>query len=309
MMQNLKFLSIWLFVGLTLPAAIASAQEAGATSPGEVKIFGGIEFVWIPPGTFTMGTTLSAFEVAAKYRGYVVAYEDAFPTHRVTLSKGFWMSKYEVTNGQYRRFRPTHDSKDFKGHSLNGDRQPVLKVHWKDAEAFCAWLSDKAGGVFALPTEAQWEYACRAGTETVRYWGDDDASESHLVNDASIAEFENVFDRTGKAVFGGSEDHFYFTAQTTDGYTVTAPVGSFKPNPWGLHDMLGNAVEWCSDWYDEDYYKKSPLVDPTGPSTGRFRVLRGGAWNNAPGNARSAFRTWIGPDVAPGGRGFRVCRR
>lgn len=294
------FMGLGLVSGIWLCATLTSAQETGAARPGEVKIFGGIEFVWIPPGTFTMGSKLSPDEIVAKYRGVEGGeeheYDDESPLHSVTLSKGFWMSKYEITNAQYRRFKPQHSSKDYEGHSLDGDKQPVVHVHWTEAEAYCAWLSEHAESVFRLPTEAEWEYACRAGTETVRYWGDDNAS---------MGQYENVRDRTGDAAFAFEYGH---AAETTDGYKVTAPVGSFKPNAWGLHDMIGNAVEWCSDWYDESYYENSPTVDPTGPSSGQYRVLRGGSWNDVPADCRSAERTWIGPNVAYGGRGFRICK-
>ena len=294
------FVGLVLVSGMWLSTACASAQEVRTAGPGEVKIIGGIEFVWIPPGTFTMGSKLSPAEILAKYggeEGYEEQeYVDESPLHSVTLSKGFWMSKYEITNAQYRRFRPEHSSKDYEGHTLNGDQQPVGHTHWTDAEAYCAWLSKEAGGEFRLPTEAEWEYACRAGPETVRYWGDDDAS---------MGQHENVRDRTAGAAFA---IEYGRAAETTDGYEVTAPVGSLKPNPWGLHDMIGNAVEWCSDWYDESYYKNSPTVDPTGPSSGRYRVLRGASWNDVSADSRSAERSWIGPNVAYGGRGFRICR-
>lgn len=262
-------MGLGLLLSILLGGTPAVAQEAG-----DVRTFGGIEFVWIPPGTFTMGSKLSPTEIVAEYggeEGYEEhEYDDESLLHSVTLSKGFWMSKYEITDAQYRRFRPEHSSKDYEGHSLDRDEQPVGHVHWTEAEAYCAWLSEQSGGVFRLPTEAEWEYACRAGTETVRYWGDDDAS---------MGQYENVRGRTGDAAFAFEYGH---AAETTDGYKVTAPVGSFKPNVWGLHDMIGNAVEWCSDWYDESYYENSPAVDPTGPLSGQYRVLRGGSWNDVP---------------------------
>jgi len=244
-----------------------------------------LEMVWIPPGEFMMGSKLSAAEVARKYGGEAKYFEDEVPRHKVTLTEGFWLGKYEVTNAQYRRHDSGHSSGEYKGHSMDGADQPVVMVSWDDAAAFCKWLSQETGRSYALPSEAQWEYACRAGTDTVRYWGDDDES---------MGRYANVADSTAK-----SEWSDWTIAETTDGFKVSAPVGRYKPNAFGLYDMIGNVWEWCADWYDEDYYGSSPSKNPTGPTSGSLRVNRGGCWDYSPGGCRAAYR---GRD-APGGRG------
>ncbi len=260
---------------------------------GDTWTVDGIEFVWIPPGSFIMGSGMPAEETEAKYGGWAKAYEDEYPQHDVTISKGFWMGKYEVTNAQYRKYKSKHISKDFKGHSMNGDSQPVQYVSWNDATAYCGWLSGRSSGTYKLPTEAEWEYACRAGTSTVRYWGDDDSS---------MGRYENVYDRTGKA-----ESNFpWDAAETTDGHKVTAPVGSFNANAWGLHDMIGNVYEWCSDWYGE--YSSASTTDPKGPGSGSSRVFRGGSWGSSAGGCRSATRGRGNPAGPSGFHGFRICR-
>ncbi len=175
------------------------------------------------------------------------------------------------------------------------DEHPVVCVSWNDAVAFCEWLSRKEGKSYRLPTEAEWEYACRAGTST-RYWCGDDQEK--------LAEVANVADATAKAKF----PDWKFSISASDGYVFTSPVGSFRPNPFGLYDMHGNALQWCADWYDKKYYEKSSADDPTGPSSGSSRVLRGGSWSDGPGDVRSAFRLWCSPDGRDFGTGFRVSR-
>ncbi len=148
--------------------------EPGATWTEPVT---GMAFVWVPGGCYQMGSNKGD------------SYEK--PVHQVCLD-GFWMGKYEVTNRQFRMFRPGHDSKDYKGVDLNGDNQPAVYVSWNDAKAFIAWLNKKGGKTYSLPTEAQWEYACRAGTVTMRYWGDSE-------RDACV--YANVHDETPKKTF------------------------------------------------------------------------------------------------------------
>ena len=270
------------------PAAPEPKPKPGSSPPAEVPsnnedyvedLGAGVtlEMVWIPPGEFMMGSKLSASEVARKYGGEAKYFEGEVPRHKVTITGGFWLGKYEVTNAQYRRRQSSHSSGEYKGHSLDGADQPVVEVSWEDAKAFCKWVSEKTGRPYGLPTEAQWEYACRAGTDTVRYWGDDDAS---------MGQYANVYDRTGKEAFNFDWE----SADTTDGFKVSAPVGRFKANAFGLYDMIGNVWEWCADWYDEDYYGSSPSKNPTGPTSGSSRVLRGGSWIDSPRYCRSANR-------------------
>ena len=157
------------------------------------------------------------------------------------------------------------------------DEHPVVNVSWNDAVAFCKWLSKKESKTYRLPTEAEWEYACRAGTTTRYYSGDDPET---------LAKVGNVADAAAKAKF----PDWKCTIKANDGYVFTAPVGQFKPNAFGLYDMHGNAWQWCADWYGAEYYATSPADDPTGPDSGDVRVLRGGSWYAGPNFARSARR-------------------
>jgi formylglycine-generating enzyme required for sulfatase activity len=179
---------------------------------------------------------------------------------------------------------------------LQGDDHPVVNVTWNDAVAFCEWLSKKESKVYRLPTEAAWEHACRAGTTTHFHSGDDKET---------LVKVANIADAKGKLQFPDWDDFAIFGR---DGYTFTAPVGSFQPNAWGLHDMHGNVWEWCNDWHGEDYYKKSPRDDPQGPADGELRVRRGGAWHTYPLYVRAAFRNYNTPHTRYLNLGFRVAR-
>ena len=239
------------------------------------------------------------------------------------ITKPFYLGTYHVTRGQFRQFvadtgyktdaekgeRPgafgwDPDKKQFgfnEKYSWRNagfeqtDEHPVVNVSWNDAVAFCKWLSKKESKTYRLPTEAEWEYACRAGTTTRYYSGDDPET---------LAKIGNVADATFKAKFPDTK----YTIKASDGYVFTSPVGSFQANAFGLYDMHGNAWEWCSDWYSAEYYAASAAEDPIGPDSGNDRVLRGGSWLNWPTNIRSAFRLWGTPDKRFSYTGFRVAR-
>ncbi len=271
-----------------------------------VDLGGGMkmELVFIPSGEFKMGSGESAEATAAFFKkayGQDFLTADFFkaehPQHRVRITKPFYLGTYHVTRGQFRQFvadtkykteaekgeKPgawgwNPDKKEFgfnEKYSWRNagfeqtDEHPVVNVSWNDAVEFCKWLSRKDGKTYRLPTEAEWEYACRAGTTTRYYSGDDPET---------LAKVGNVADATAKAKFPG----WTWTIQASDGYVFTAPVGKFKPNAFGLYDMHGNAWQWCADWYGAEYYAKSPIDDPTGPDSGDDRVLRGGSWLNWP---------------------------
>jgi len=221
--------------------------------------------VGIPGGTFHMGSTSGD--------------GDEKPVHRVSLD-GFWMSRFVITNAQYRRFRSSHSSGSWSGKNLNGDSQPAVRVSWNEAKEYCDWLSRLSGDTYALPSEAQWEYACRAGSTTEYFWGN---------------RWNKIYGNTD--IVG-------------DGYDVAAPVGRFRANTFGLHDMSGNVREWCSDWYSKDFYSKSSATsrNPQGPSRGTSRVMRSGSWSHDPRLSRSASRLWGKPDYTSLGLGFRVVR-
>jgi len=272
--------------------SIASIVPAPTTkpepSPGAVagKVWKepltGMEFVWIPKGCFQMGSPKSE-----QWR------RDNEHQHQVCVD-GYWLSKYEVTNTQYRMFKPAHDSGNYEGNNLNGDTQPAVNVSWNDAVAFTEWLSQKTGKRFKLPTEAEWEYAARAGIQTTRYWGDDDAN---------LCRHANIADRTGKAIASMAS---YAYDGCDDGYKVSAPVGRFAPNSFGLHDMLGNVWEWTASPYDKTYAGGEKRAASL--SEGGKRVNRGGSWTNAPSVVRAAYRSFSSPGDGYYLLGLRLAR-
>ncbi len=223
----------------------------------------GMEFVKIKPGCFMMGRDAN-FEDGAN---------DELPRHKVCITKTFYLGKTEVTQAQWVAVMGSNPSK-FKGRN-----NPVEMVSWEDVQRFIRLLNRKEGGNhYRLPTEAEWEYACRAGTTTAYFFGDDAGM---------MPQYAWYWDNSGER---------------------THPVGLKRPNPWGLYDMHGNVWEWCRDWYDQNYYSNSPSTDPTGPSTGRFRVARGGGWVSFAGYLRSAIRYSDSPGVRGDGLGFRLLR-
>jgi formylglycine-generating enzyme required for sulfatase activity len=246
----------------------------------------GMKFKLIPAGTFTMGSSPKEIERASSLFGNDPWAKERLPTegpaHEVEITQPFYLGVTEVTVGQFRQF--VEEAK----YNVGDDRWknpgygqfddcPVVWVSWYDAVAFCDWLSEKEGKKYRLPTEAEWEYSCRAGKDNLRYcFGDDDAK---------------------------LEDYCWYKKNSGDG---TKPVRKKKPNDWGLYDMHGNAWEWCEDNYDPNYYKTSPRKDPPGPGAGGERVVRGSSWCNAPVVCRSAFRHHFPPGGRPYDIGFRV---
>ena len=238
----------------------------------------GIEFVFIKGGCFMMGDE--------------TAEEDEKPVHEVCVDD-FYMSKYEITNEQFWNYNLTHNSSYFGGLFLNAPMFPVVNVSWFDAETFTKWLSQRTGVKYRLPTEAEWEYAARGGANSSRFWGDspDDA-----------CSYANVADKSTKS-------HFFMINEIhncDDGYKAVSPVGRFKPNKFGLYDMLGNVWEWVSDWYKKEYYSESPKKNPKGPQTGEAKVIRGGSWYNEPPFIRLSIRDAIEPSGKDFNIGFRI---
>ncbi len=238
-----------------------------------------LELVRIPEGEFLMGAR--------------DGFADEAPQSRVAIEHAFWMGKFEVTNAQFRACIPSHDSRhevgDFlqfgveeRGYPVDGDRQPVVRVSWEQATAFCSLLSERTGRRFCLPTEAQWEWACRAGSETAMWWGDAGADFSALGNLAD-GSFARVDTFAPWGLPSGAMLPWRPGAKgVDDGFKVSAPVGSFAPNPWGLHDMHGNVWEWTASGYAPYPY--------TGGVGGVLKVARGGSWSCTPRWARSACR-------------------
>ncbi|HNX04797.1 MAG TPA: SUMF1/EgtB/PvdO family nonheme iron enzyme, partial [Opitutales bacterium] len=240
----------------------------------------GLDMVWIAPGSFQMGSPETEDSRDP----------DESPRHAVTLSKGFWMGRYEVTQGQWMAVMGTDldSQRGLDGAEsvieVRGGSWPMYYVSWEDASRFCERLNETEkvagrlpeGYRYALPGEAQWEYACRAGSEGM----------------FSSPTLDPV------AWFDADSD-----ADSSSG-PAPHPVGRKKGNAFGLYDMHGNLFEWCADWYGS--YAEAPAADPAGPATGEFRVFRGGSWLTAPGKCRSAYRGSAKPDLRGEGIGFRL---
>jgi formylglycine-generating enzyme required for sulfatase activity len=239
----------------------------------------------------------------------------------VQISRPYSLGKYPVTVGQFQQFvrdtgyRTEAETGENKGavgldpasgkfeHKAEfnwqhvafpqTDRHPVVHVGWNDAIAFCHWLSSREGQHCRLPTEAEWEYACRAGT--TKRFGDSDDEET-------VKRIANIADAALRKRLPTAET----AAPWNDGYPFISPVGQFRPNAFGLYDMQGNVWEWCADWYGFDYYASSPVADPPGPDSGTHRVLRGGCWYTGVRSARCARRFGFQPEVRSDCMGFRV---
>jgi len=213
--------------------------------------------------------------------------------HEVVLTKAFYLGLYEVTQSQYTKImgeNPSHFSSKGGGKKQVLDRDtsdfPVERVSWNDAVAFCKKLSARESKTYRLPTEAEWEYACRGGTRGVFHTGDKFYSKLANINGLSYSS--------------------YGTSEAGPFYRCTVPGGEYQRNAFGLFDMHGNVQEWCADWYREGYYAKSPKEDPQGPAEGTERVLRGGAWPSSAKACRCAARNHLPPEDRTYTTGFRV---
>ncbi len=246
-------------------SAAGAAGAVGAVGGRAITNTIRMKLVRIEAGKFVMGSPASEAERS-----------DDETQHEVKLTKAFYLGETEVTQGQWKAMMGTDPSR-FKGDDL-----PVESVSWDDAVAFCAALSRKEGKSYRLPTEAEWEYACRAGTTTPFHTG------------ATISP--NLANYDGNDVYGGGAKGEY--------RQKTTPVRTFVGNAWGLYDMHGNVWEWCSDRYGA--YPGNAVDDPTGPLQGERRVLRGGSWYYYPRFCRSAYRCWFAPDYRNNSVGFRV---
>jgi formylglycine-generating enzyme required for sulfatase activity len=270
---------------------------------------GQIKLKRIPAGEFLMGSPEGEGD------------GDEHPRHRVEITRPFYLGVTEVTRGQFRRFvdeagyRTEAERDGAGGWGWNEavgkfeqdpkytwqnpgfkqtDEHPVVNVSSNDAVAFCEWLSRQEGANYRLPTEAEWEYACRAGTTTEYSCGDDPEG---------LAAMGNIADGTAKAKYPNRT-----TIAARDGFIYTAPVGRYDPNAWGLYDMHGNVWEWCSDGFAADYYQSSPVDDPQGAAGAPIRVIRGGGWSSEPHGVRSADRSWDAPGFRSTSMGFRLAR-
>ncbi|MDX1964200.1 MAG: SUMF1/EgtB/PvdO family nonheme iron enzyme [Pirellulales bacterium] len=260
----------------------------------------GMKFALIPAGEFLMGSPKTE-----------EGRDDGETQHRVKITKPFYLGAYEVTRGQFAKFvaetkYQTEAEQDGGAYGWDAEKQsfvkdekfnwrtpgftqaddhPVVCVSWNDAVAFCKWLEKKEKLKYTQPTEAQWEYACRAGTTTAFHFGD-------------------ALNGTAANIDG----NYPYGTETKGPYLKgTCKVGSYQPNKFGLFDMHGNAWEWCADWYDAEYYSNSPVNEPSGPRTGEYRVIRGGGWCSIAIYCRSANHNFAGPaNRSDGVFGFRV---
>jgi formylglycine-generating enzyme required for sulfatase activity len=245
------------------------------------------EFVRIPAGCFPMGSLAEPGRYASEG-----------PVHRVCI-KGFDLAKFEVTQGEWRRvmvgfagFPNNPEPSQFKGDG----RLPVEQVNWDEAQRFVRLISLFGRGRYRLPSESEYEYAARAGTTTSRYWGDN-------IDDGCT--YENIADRSLQKA---TAEWVPVYADCDDGYVETAPVGSKKPNPWGLYDMLGNVAAWTEDCYVGNYRETPTNGSPNISVPCTTRVVRGGAWGLNTQWVRAAFRKDVAPDVRSNNLGFRVAR-
>ncbi len=270
--------------GWPFDSAEAARRQAAAGSTEQTIDLGDglkLELVRIPAGEFAMGDS----------RGWT----DERPVARVKIAKPFWLGKFEVTNEQYARFDSSHDSKfEHKGSwifserhlgwLLNEPKQPVVRVSWQEAAEFCRWLSAKCGQEVSLPTEAQWEWACRAGTAGAVYYGETNDDFSGFANMADVTIRELAYDTDGRYTM----DLVPRERRFDDDRLVTAQVGRYRPNAWGLHDMHGNVWEWTRSGYEPYPYR--PHDGRNGIRADGRKTVRGGSWRDRPKYCRSAVR-------------------
>jgi formylglycine-generating enzyme required for sulfatase activity len=286
--------------GWPFDAAQAKSRQAAAGPVTRTVDLGGgvkMEFVRIPAGSFIMGDTNGA--------------PDERVLGLVRLEQPFWMANCEVSNEQFAKFNPRHDSRfehrtswqfdeEYTGWPLNRPRQPVVRVTWDEATTFCRWLSEKLGEKATLPTEAQWEWACRAGTATPLNYGglDTDFSIFGNMGDANLRKLADEGWRPK------SPDLVPKDARFNDGALVTCEVGRYLPNAWGLHDMHGNAAEWTRSNYRPYPYRADDARESD--ATGGKKIIRGGSWRDRPKLCRSASRWAYDPWQKVFNVGFRV---
>jgi formylglycine-generating enzyme required for sulfatase activity len=285
-------------IGLVL-AGMSSSVSTAPQSPEmpnvRVNPVDGLRYVLIRVGTFRMGCSEGDRDCATARREN--------PPHLVTLTKNFWMGQTEVTVGAYKRFatatgrgmppEPTYSARSSVTFEMNPgwkeEQQPIVNVNWHDSVAYCQWIGGR------LPTEAEWEYAARAGERSARYgrlediaWYMENSGRERLDLEAMRAKGDNLREIIPRAALNGNTTH---------------NVAQKQPNRWGLYDMLGNAHEWVQDW--EGPYSASPATDPVGPATGDLRIVRGSEYFGPPWLVTLSLRTADVPDHGDGANGFR----
>lgn len=327
--MTLKTLLLSAILATGALSASAAPLPAEAPKPVVARSFvepvTGLRFVRIPAGSFTMGSRFGDTEPEADRKWYA----DEAPPRTVTLSRDFWLASTETTVAAFRLFVAETGyvttaeragqslgayslTTDAQGHQTGqwgpgkgldwrhtgwkaGDDHPVVHVSWTDASAFVQWLRDKTGRPFRLPTEAEWEYAAGGSDHTLYSWGDREPSSGQEGNIAD-ARFAAAYPQWKYPVLKSVDD----------GFVHTAPVGYYRANGFGLHDMTGNVWEWCADYYAADYYLKGSAQDPQGPSTGSQRVHRGGGFDWELPYLRVAKRRRTEEQTTAANIGFRL---
>jgi formylglycine-generating enzyme required for sulfatase activity len=264
------------------PAVVVDESPTGPqTGQNYIDPITGMKFAWIPEGCFTMGSPETEPDRGANEA-----------PHEVCLP-GFWMGRYEVTNAEYQQLDADHDSGAFDAHALDAPDQPVVRVSWREAASYADWLASQTGLRFRLPTEAEWEYAARAGETMSRYWQD---------APKQACDYANIYDETARQVISFNWANY----PCEDGHVVAAPVGQYTANAFDLFDMLGNVAEWTCSEYDAAYAGGEKQCADREAAAGGRRVLRGGSWSDYPGLVRFAYRFPASPEYRKFDLGFRL---
>jgi formylglycine-generating enzyme required for sulfatase activity len=284
-------------------ALVAQTTEQSHNSVARRTLIEGLPYVWIPPGTFEMGCSPDDND----------CFDEEKPSHPVKISTGFWIGQTAVTVGAFKRFVRSNGKSmppepNFFGRALNtgwnDDDKPVADVTWSEARDYCKWVGGR------LPTEAEWEYAARAGSTQPRYgpldeiaWYADNSGQQYLDSTRLLKTDE------ANAV-GGVVTLTQTLKRMNENGNAIHEVGLKRANEFGLYDTLGNVAQWVNDWYDPDYYRNSPSQDPQGPSNGKLRVLRGGSWFDLPVYLRLSYRHRFDPVARDsGGLTFRCVQQ
>lgn len=283
-LQTIVVMALAITAGQTSCSREIQQEHPVASAPstaGTEAVFAEIAFIWCPPGSFELGSNMSPQDITSVFHGREEWYADELPATPVSFRQGFWLSKYEVSRDEYARVMKAKPWEGVPDIGEDDPESPAVKISWNDAQLFAQTLSTSGEGRFRLPTEAEWEYACRAGTTQPFFFGDD-AKE--------LGEY---------AWFRGN------TSDAKESYVHKR--GLKKPNQWGLYDTLGNAWEWCDSVY-APYTESGGAGSDDNVVTAMFRVIRGGCYALPPGSLRVSFRTGQRADTPDARIGFRVVR-